>query len=77
MSTFYNFNLQYQDYAAWSLEFIQRICMGINPERGSKAYSGQAPSRKTGKMVQKKPPTVNLHVCTLIRKLNDFKWDFV
>ncbi|XP_032365428.1 uncharacterized protein LOC116680827 [Etheostoma spectabile] len=77
LSTYYNFNLQYQDQAACSLEFIQRICMGINPERGSKAHSGPTPSRKTGKMVQKKPSTVNPHVCTLIRKLNDFKWDFV
>ncbi|XP_037643652.1 uncharacterized protein LOC119498678 [Sebastes umbrosus] len=32
----HNFNLQYQDHAACTLEFIQRSCVGINPERGTK-----------------------------------------
>ncbi|XP_041839467.1 uncharacterized protein LOC121638641 [Melanotaenia boesemani] len=74
---FYNFNLQYQDEAACILEFIQRSCVGINPERGTKARHGKVTSKKSGKMVQKKVTSLNPHVCTLLRKLMDFEWDFV
>ncbi|KAK7896164.1 hypothetical protein WMY93_021489 [Mugilogobius chulae] len=48
-STFYNFNLQYQEEAACTLEFIQRRFIGINPERGSKARRGEIVSKKTGR----------------------------
>ena len=51
--------------------------MDINPERGTKASREKIPSKKSGKMVQKKPTSVNLHVSTLIKKISDFKWDFV
>lgn len=52
-------------------------CVGINPERGTKAQHGKATSKKRGKMVQKKVTSLNPHVCTLLRKLMDFEWDFV
>ncbi|XP_056295360.1 uncharacterized protein LOC130209618 isoform X2 [Pseudoliparis swirei] len=73
---YYNFNLQYQDLAACTLEFIQS-CVGINPERGTKARQGKVTSKKSGRMVQKKATSLNPHVCTLLRKLMDFEWDFV
>ncbi|KAF7648241.1 hypothetical protein LDENG_00160070 [Lucifuga dentata] len=74
---YYNFNLQYQDQASCTLEFIQRSCVGINPERGTKARQRKVTSKKSGRMVQKKVASLNPHVCTLIRKLMDFEWDFV
>ncbi|KAG7454044.1 hypothetical protein MATL_G00263970 [Megalops atlanticus] len=58
-ATFYIINIQYQDEAAQTLEFIQRRFIGINPERGTKASRGKMVSKKTGKMVQKKTQTVN------------------
>ncbi|KAK0155310.1 Sterile alpha motif domain-containing protein 3 [Merluccius polli] len=74
-SSFYNFNLQYQHDAACTLEFIQRSCIDINPERGTKASSEKVQSKKSGKMVQKKSTSVNPHVSTLIKKISDFKTD--
>ncbi|TRY93720.1 hypothetical protein DNTS_002151 [Danionella cerebrum] len=77
-STFYNFNLQYQEEAACTLEFVQRRFLDINPERGSKAKKGKVTSKKTGHVVHKKKnSTVNPHVSSLLRKLADFEWDFV
>ncbi|XP_029907498.1 uncharacterized protein LOC115359266 [Myripristis murdjan] len=76
-SSYYNFNLHYQHDAACTLEFIQRSCIDINPERGTKASREKVQSKKSGKMVQKKPSSVNPHVSTLIKKISDFKWDFV
>ncbi|KAL6455120.1 hypothetical protein MHYP_G00364390, partial [Metynnis hypsauchen] len=73
-STFYSFNLQYQEEAACTLEFIQRRFVGINPERGTKAGRGKVPSKKTGKVIHKKITTVNRNVSTLLRKLVDFEW---
>ncbi|KAG1949924.1 hypothetical protein F2P79_011613 [Pimephales promelas] len=64
-SCFYNFNLQYQEEAACTLEFIQRRFVGINPEKGTKTAKG------------KKRRTVNSHVASLLRKLMDFQWDFI
>ncbi|ROL50093.1 hypothetical protein DPX16_1106, partial [Anabarilius grahami] len=64
-SCFYIFNLQYQEEAACTLEFIQRRFVGINPEKGTKAAKG------------KKRRTVNSHVASLLRKLMDFQWDFI
>ncbi|MEQ2177670.1 hypothetical protein GOODEAATRI_005962 [Goodea atripinnis] len=43
-AVFYVFNLQYQDEASQTLEFIQRWFIGINPERGSKASHGNVMS---------------------------------
>ncbi|KAL7386770.1 hypothetical protein ABVT39_013326 [Epinephelus coioides] len=76
-ASYYNFNLQYQDEAACTLEFIQRRFIDINPERGTRAKQGKVVSKKTGREVQKKPHNVNPHVATLLRKLMDYKWDFV
>uniref|UniRef100_A0A672FUM3 Si:ch211-111e20.1 n=1 Tax=Salarias fasciatus TaxID=181472 RepID=A0A672FUM3_SALFA len=76
-STFYIFNLQYQEEAACTLEFIQRRFIGINPERGSKTARGKVVSKKTGKAAAKKSATVNPHVSTLLKKLMDFEWDFI
>ncbi|KAF3839576.1 hypothetical protein F7725_018293 [Dissostichus mawsoni] len=50
---YYVFNLQYQEEAACTLEFIQRRFTGINPERGTKAIRGKVVSKKTGVIVQK------------------------
>lgn len=80
-ASFYNFNLQYQEEAACSLEFVQRRFLDINPERGSKAKKGKVTSKKTGHVVQKKTKkknsTVNPQVSSLLRKLADFEWNFV
>ncbi|XP_034552593.1 uncharacterized protein LOC117822073 [Notolabrus celidotus] len=76
-STYYVFNLQYQDEAARTLEFVQRRLIGINPERGTKANQGKTVSKKSGKLVQKKAATVNPHVATLIKNLMDFEWGFI
>uniref|UniRef100_A0A087YA28 Zinc finger protein 568-like n=1 Tax=Poecilia formosa TaxID=48698 RepID=A0A087YA28_POEFO len=72
-ATFYIFNLQYQDEAAKTLEFIQRRFIGINPERGTKTGNGRMVSKKTGKIIQKKKQTVNMQVSTLIKNLMDFE----
>ncbi|XP_072320750.1 uncharacterized protein [Eucyclogobius newberryi] len=76
-STYYNFNLEYPDEAACTLEFIQRRFIGINPERGTKITRGEVVSKKTGKVTVKKTSTVNPRVSTLLRKLMDFEWDFI
>uniref|UniRef100_A0A3Q1ER93 Uncharacterized protein n=1 Tax=Acanthochromis polyacanthus TaxID=80966 RepID=A0A3Q1ER93_9TELE len=68
-STFYVFNLQYDDGAAATLEFIQRRFIEINPERGTKAARGKGKAKKKGSV---SPP-----VSSLIRRLMDFQWDFV
>ncbi|KAK5932188.1 hypothetical protein CgunFtcFv8_003913 [Champsocephalus gunnari] len=46
---YYIFNLQYQEEAACTLEFIQRRFIGINPERGTKAIRGKTLCGSTGK----------------------------
>ncbi|KAK7127276.1 hypothetical protein R3I94_008826 [Phoxinus phoxinus] len=76
-ATYYVFNLQYQEEAAKTLEFVQRRFVGVNPERGTKASQAKVVSKKTGKLVQKKATTVNLHVATLLKKLIDFEWGFI
>ncbi|XP_034092654.1 uncharacterized protein LOC117560013 isoform X1 [Gymnodraco acuticeps] len=72
---YYIFNLQYQEEAACTLEFIQRRFIGINPERGTKAIRGKVVCKKTGVIVQKKSATVNTHVSTLLKNLLDFESD--
>ncbi|KAF1389442.1 hypothetical protein PFLUV_G00073470 [Perca fluviatilis] len=59
-ASYYNFNLQYPEEAACTLEFIQRCFLGINPENGSKAEKARG--------------GINPHVCTLMRKLMDLEW---
>uniref|UniRef100_A0A673AGA4 Si:ch211-111e20.1 n=1 Tax=Sphaeramia orbicularis TaxID=375764 RepID=A0A673AGA4_9TELE len=76
-ATYYVFNLQYQEEAARTLEFVQRRFLGIKPERGTKASQGKVVSKKTGKLVQKKAAPVNPHVATLIKNLLDFEWGFM
>ncbi|KAL7841267.1 hypothetical protein SRHO_G00249580 [Serrasalmus rhombeus] len=76
-AVFYIFNLQYQDEASKTLEFIQRRFIGINPERGSKTTHGKVVSKRTGKVVQKRAASVNPHVATLLKNLLDFEWDFI
>nr|XP_055069190.1 uncharacterized protein LOC129450442 [Misgurnus anguillicaudatus] len=75
-ATYYVFNLQYQEEAARTLEFVQRRLIGVNPERGTKASQVKL-SKKTGKLVTKKAATVNPHVATLIKNLMDFEWGFI
>ncbi|KAM9493880.1 uncharacterized protein Hap1MRO34_003928 isoform 1-T4 [Clarias gariepinus] len=59
-STYYVFNLQYQEEASRTLEFVQRHFIGLNPERGTKASQVKVISKKTGKLVHKKTATVNV-----------------
>ncbi|XP_072311301.1 uncharacterized protein [Eucyclogobius newberryi] len=66
-STYYNFNLEYPDEAACTLEFIQRRFIGINPERGTKLTRGEVVTKKNGKVTVKKTSTVNPRVSTLLR----------
>ncbi|XP_042070348.1 uncharacterized protein LOC121812380 [Haplochromis burtoni] len=70
-STYYIFNLQYQDDAACTLEFIQRRLIGINPDRGTKVPQGKFPSKETGKFTQEKTSPVNPQVLKLLKKLMD------
>lgn len=53
-STFYIFNLEYQEEASCTLEFIQRRFIGINPERGTKAGRGKVLSKKNWQSHQQK-----------------------
>ncbi|KAI4884221.1 hypothetical protein NFI96_024380 [Prochilodus magdalenae] len=63
---FYILNLEYQEEAASTMEFIQRFGykMGINPGTGSKVGA---------RTLEKKRSGMNPHVCTLLRKLMDFE----
>ncbi|XP_053191212.1 uncharacterized protein LOC128375020 [Scomber japonicus] len=59
-SSYYSFNLVYQEQAACTLEFIQRCFVGINPSSGT----------KTAKLKN----TINPHVSSLLRRLMDYEW---
>ncbi|KAL7848176.1 hypothetical protein AOLI_G00228940 [Acnodon oligacanthus] len=48
-AVFYVFNLQYQDEASKTLEFIQRRFFSINPERRSKTTHGKVVSKRIRK----------------------------
>ncbi|XP_026059551.1 uncharacterized protein LOC113044133 [Carassius auratus] len=76
-SSYYIFNLQYQEEAASTLEFLQRRFVGINPEKGTKAARGKVMSKKSGKTVQKKTITVSNKVSNLLKRLMDFEWHFI
>ncbi|KAL6464370.1 hypothetical protein MHYP_G00266870 [Metynnis hypsauchen] len=73
-ASFYNFNLEYQEEASCTLEFIQRCLVGINPTTGSKNSTTKVVSKTTGKVVEKKKHSMNANVCSLLRKLMDFDW---
>ncbi|KAG5280847.1 hypothetical protein AALO_G00064690 [Alosa alosa] len=68
---YYIFNLQYQDEAACTLEFIQRRIIDINPESGTKAKMGKVVSKKKGVIIQKKSSAVNTHVAMFLKNLID------
>lgn len=61
-SLYYILNLQYQEEAESTLEFLQRCFVGINPEQGTKAARGKVMSKRSGKTVQKKTMTVSTKV---------------
>uniref|UniRef100_A0A3B1JEG1 Uncharacterized protein n=1 Tax=Astyanax mexicanus TaxID=7994 RepID=A0A3B1JEG1_ASTMX len=73
-ASFYNFNLEYQKEASCTLDFIQRCFVGINPTTGSKTSTEQVLSKRSGKVVEKKKHSMNVKVCSLLRKLMDFDW---
>lgn len=50
-----------------------RRCIGINPEKGSKANHQRVLSRRTGKLVRKKEDIVSPPVASLIKNLMDFE----
>ncbi|KAA8578049.1 hypothetical protein FQN60_005308, partial [Etheostoma spectabile] len=74
---YYIFNLQYQEEAACTLEFIQRRFIGMNPERGTKAKRDKVVSKKKGVIVQKKTSAVHTHVAMLLKNLLDIEWNFI
>ncbi|CAB1320247.1 unnamed protein product [Coregonus sp. 'balchen'] len=53
-STFYVFNIEFQELSSATLELIRRFLVPINPE-GTKCTPKEGESRKTGKVVQRKP----------------------
>ncbi|XP_060772952.1 zinc finger and BTB domain-containing protein 17-like isoform X1 [Neoarius graeffei] len=57
-AAFYVFNIKYPKDMALTLEFIQRVFLGINPERGSKA-------EKKGKKHLHLPPRLLKFLCEL------------
>ncbi|XP_076731893.1 uncharacterized protein LOC143421246 isoform X3 [Maylandia zebra] len=61
-SMFYVCNVQYPPEMAFTLEFMQRVFFGVNPERGSKA-------EKKGKKRHFIPP----QVCKLVSQLKEFE----
>uniref|UniRef100_UPI003AAB2257 uncharacterized protein n=1 Tax=Centroberyx gerrardi TaxID=166262 RepID=UPI003AAB2257 len=71
--SFYVFNIEYQEEAATTLEFIQRFLVRINPEN-SKCTSWFQVSRKSGKTVQRKTMALNPHVASFIRDFADYDW---
>ncbi|XP_076360098.1 uncharacterized protein LOC143252209 [Tachypleus tridentatus] len=64
IAAYYNLNITYPESIANTLEFIQRIFLGINPQRGSKV-------RKT----DKRRPAFSTKVRKLIDNLRDFDND--
>lgn len=76
-AVYYIFNLQYQEEACCTLEFLQPRFIGINPEKGSKTCRSKVVSKKMGKVVNKKSATVNPKVASLLKNLMDFEWDFI
>ncbi|XP_038148054.1 uncharacterized protein LOC119788016 [Cyprinodon tularosa] len=72
--SYYAFNLEYQEPACATLEFIQRFFLRINPEDGTKCTARTGVSRKTGVLVKRKTATINNRVLSFLRQLTDFEW---
>ncbi|XP_059415527.1 uncharacterized protein zgc:113210 [Carassius carassius] len=70
---FYVFNIEYEESASTTLEFIQRFFVRINPE-GTKCTSKSGTSRRTGSAVQRKPQNFNTRVATFMQRLSEFEW---
>ncbi|XP_034549947.1 uncharacterized protein LOC117820325 [Notolabrus celidotus] len=66
-STYYVFNLQYQDEAARILEFVQRRLIGINPERGQRPTRGRRFPRRVGSWCRRRQQRFISDNVTLIR----------
>lgn len=73
-SVFYVFNIEYQEPACATLEFIQRFFVRINPDEGTKCTSKTGVSRKTGAIVKRKVSTVNTKVTAFLQQLTEFEW---
>ncbi|KAJ8262719.1 hypothetical protein COCON_G00151760 [Conger conger] len=73
-SSFYVFNIEYQEAACTTLELIQRFFSRINPEYGIKCTAKVGVSRKSGTIVQRKAAAVNPHVTTFLQRLMEFEW---
>ncbi|XP_067283842.1 uncharacterized protein [Pseudorasbora parva] len=71
--SFYVFNIEYQEEAASTLEFIQRFLVRINPEN-SKCTSQFQVSRKSGKVVRRKTMALNPHIASFIRDFAEYDW---
>uniref|UniRef100_A0A4W5RBH1 Uncharacterized protein n=1 Tax=Hucho hucho TaxID=62062 RepID=A0A4W5RBH1_9TELE len=70
---FYVFNIEYQELASATLELIQRFLVRINPE-GTKCTAKAGVTRKTGKVVQRKPLPINPHVTRFLADLKELEW---
>lgn len=70
---FYVFNIEYEESASATLEFLQRFFVRINPE-GSKCTSKSGTSRRTGTAVQRKTQNFNTRVATFMQRLSEFEW---
>ncbi|KAM4608535.1 uncharacterized protein ACJ7VT_014482 isoform 2-T2 [Polymixia lowei] len=73
-STYYIFNMEYQEAAACTLELVQRFLVRISPEHGKKCSARKGVSKRTGRLVQRKVTAINPHVNTFIRSLMEFEW---
>ncbi|XP_073791160.1 uncharacterized protein isoform X1 [Danio rerio] len=71
---FYVFNLEYQEPACATLEFIQRFFARINPEDGTKCTATTGVSRKTGEVVKRKATSINNRVSSFLCQLTEFEW---
>ncbi|XP_062865601.1 uncharacterized protein LOC134328435 [Trichomycterus rosablanca] len=71
---FYVFNIEYQESACATLEFIQRFFVRINPDEGTKCTARTGVSRKTGEMVKRKVAVINNRVSSFLRQLTEFEW---
>ncbi|KAI3372647.1 hypothetical protein L3Q82_023120 [Scortum barcoo] len=66
---FYVFNMEYQEPACATLEFIQRFFVRINPQEGTKCTAKTGVSRKTGEIVKRKIAVINNRVSSFLRQL--------
>ncbi|XP_076149449.1 uncharacterized protein LOC143133585 [Alosa pseudoharengus] len=73
-SSFYVFNIEYQEPACATLELIQRFFVRINPEDGTKCTTKTGVSRKTGQLVKRKALPINNRVASFVSRLTQFEW---